>query len=324
MKKTISILLCIIFFCLAACGCGSGEKSSKGEKVKIVTTIFPVYDWVKNIVGDNDNVDITMLIDSGVDLHSFQPSARDIMKISDCDMFVFVGGESDKWTADALKGARNSEMKKLNIMQILGSLKVEEEEKEGMQAEEEEEGEEEEEIEYDEHIWLSLKNAAFACEKITEALCGIDSENAETYIKNNKEYTEKIKELDSRYKDAVKNATNKTLVFADRFPFAYMFKDYGLDYYAAFKGCSAETEASFETVIFLASKVDELGLKNIMKIESSDGSIARTVRENTRSKDQEIVAMNSLQSITANELENGADYLNIMEDNLTALSKVLK
>ena len=249
------------------------DKKSKSSKVSIVTTIFPEYDWVRQLLGDkNQNTELTLLLGNGVDLHSYQPSIQDVAKISTADIFIFVGGESDGWVKDALKNAKNKEMIVLNLMEILGDKVKEEEIVEGMEGEEEEE----EEAEYDEHVWLSLKNAKVICEKITEALCQKDSKNAATYQNNLSEYLAQLDELDWVYSAVINNASKDTLIFGDRFPFRYLVDDYNLNYYAAFVGCSAETEASFKTVIFLANKMDELDSNYIFKIESGDDKLAKT------------------------------------------------
>ena len=324
MKRLTAFLLMIVILCAALCGCSATETKGENnsEKLTIVTTIFPIYDWVKNIVGDTD-AQIEMLLDTGVDLHSFQPTVEDIMKISECDVFIYVGGESDKWVDDALKQKTNPDMIVIDLMDVLKDQIKEEEIIEGMEAEEEEEGEEEEGPEYDEHIWLSLKNAGLSCEAIRDGLIQANTKDEQTYKDNTAAYIEKLNQLDGDYKQAVKDAKVTTLVFGDRFPFRYMVDDYGLSYYAAFIGCSAESEASFETIVFLSGKVDELGLKTIMKIEGSDGSIAQTVKENTKGKDQEILTLDSLQSITAQDVTDGASYLDSMRKNLDALKTAL-
>ena len=323
MKKITAVLLSIVLICAAFCGCTANEQKvdNNTDQLSIVTTIFPIYDWVKNIVGDAD-AQVDILIDTGVDLHSFQPTVQDIMKISECDVFIYVGGESDAWVDDALKQKSNPDMIVIDLMDVLKDQIKEEEIVEGMEAEEEEDGEEEE-PEYDEHIWLSLKNAVLSCEAISDKLCETDENNRQQYRDNADAYVEKLQALNGEYEQTVKDAKVKTLVFGDRFPFRYMVDDYGLNYYAAFIGCSAESEASFETIVFLSDKVDELGLKYIMKIEGSDGSIAQTVKDNTKSKDQEILTLDSLQSVTAQDVANGASYLDIMRENLTGLQTAL-
>ncbi len=339
MKKIISVLLAATMLILSLSACGSTApstatiddvqtaKAAAPSGISIVTTIFPEYDAVNNILGDNPaGAEITMLLDNGVDLHSYQPSAQDILKISTCDLFIYVGGESDEWVEDALKEAVNSNMKVINLMEVLADEIKEEEIVEGMEAEEEEEeGEEgeEEEVEYDEHVWLSLKNTKKLCSAIAGALEEIDPANAGSYSSNADSYIADLDSLDKEYEAAVAAASNDTVLFGDRFPFRYMVDDYDLKYYAAFVGCSAETEASFETIVFLAGKVDELGLPAVLTIESSDVKIAETIKSNTQSKDQQILSMDSMQSTTGADVEKGASYLGIMKDNLEVLKKAL-
>lgn len=304
----------------------AGINKSTDKKMKIVTTIFPEYDWTRNILGEREkDVDLTMLLDNGTDLHSFQPAVKDIMKVSSCDLLIYVGGESDQWIEDALKSAKNKNMKTINLMEVLGDIVKEEETVEGMQGSEHgHDHEDEDEKEYDEHVWTSMRNASVICDAIAETLEEMDSENKEIYHSNVDSYKAKLSALDQKYQDAVDSAKQDTLVFADRFPFRYLVDDYGLNYYAAFSGCSAESEASFKTVTFLAGKLDELGLKTVLTIEKSDDRIAQTVIENTKEKDQKILELNSMQSITSDEIKDGVTYLSVMEDNLKVLEEALK
>ncbi|MCR5736133.1 MAG: metal ABC transporter substrate-binding protein [Eubacterium sp.] len=325
MKRIVSVALAIIMV-MGLTACGGSNKKDDG-KISIVTTIFPEYDWVKEVVGENnDSVEITMLLDNGVDLHSYQPTAEDIMKVTSCDVFIYVGGESDGWVEDALKESVNKDMKVINLMDALKGQVKEEEIVEGMQGEEEEaeEGEEEEGPEYDEHVWLSLKNTKILVQKISDTLGQVDTKHAENYQKNAENYIGKLEDLDVQYKDAVDQSEKKTVLFADRFPFRYLVDDYGISYYAAFVGCSAETEASFETVVFLAKKTDELNLGTVLTIEGSDQKIAKTVVENTKSKKQSIQSMNSMQGITSEDVKKGVTYLKVMEENLKVLEQALK
>lgn len=333
MKKIITLMLVAVLAVCALSGCGTSKsgEDTKDKKIKIVTTIFPEYDWVMQILGDKaDKADVTMLLDKGVDLHSYQPSTADIAKISEADVFIYVGGESDEWVEDVLKEAKNKKLKVINLMDVMGDKAKEEEVKEGMQEEEEEhaeeakDGKEEEEVEYDEHVWLSLKNAKIFTKKIADVLSEVDKDDAKTYQANYESYAKKLDDLDKKYADAVASAKNKTLVFGDRFPFRYLVNDYGLDYYAAFVGCSAESEASFETVTFLAKKIDELGLGNVLTIEGKNHKIAKTVVDNTKNKDQKVLTMDSMQSTTSKDVKDGATYLGIMEKNLEVLKEALK
>ncbi|MCR5330808.1 MAG: metal ABC transporter substrate-binding protein [Lachnospiraceae bacterium] len=340
LRKSYKWLIIALISAAILCGCtAGGPNRPEGEKLRIVTTIFPEYDWVRQILGDRaGDADITLLMENGVDLHSYQPAVDDIIRISDCDLFIYVGGESDEWADDALKEAVNKDMVVLNLMDILADRVKEEETVEGMQAEEDEhtgesyrnagdeeagESQHDARVEYDEHVWLSLRNASVICDKIAEALSGLDPANADHYRSNAKNYREKLEALDERFGEAAKGSV-KTLLFGDRFPFRYLTEDYGLDYYAAFTGCSAETEASFETVIFLAGKVNELELPVILTIDGSDGRIAETVRDNTKSRDQEILTLDSMQSVTQKDISDGVTYISIMENNLKVLEKSLK
>lgn len=295
-------------------------KAKKSDKLKVVTTIFPEYDWAREIIGDKaSNVELTLLLGNGVDLHSYQPSIQDIAKISTADIFIYIGGESDGWVKDALKNATNKNMKVINLMETLGDKLKAEEVKEGMQAEEEED-----EVEYDEHVWLSLRFAKILSTEIANALCEKDAANAAAYKANLSAFAAKLDALDVKYAAAVKAGSKNTILFGDRFPFRYFVEDYGLDYFAAFAGCSAETEASFETVIFLSKKVDELGLNSVLKIESGDGKIARTIIQNTKSKNAKVLTMDAIQSTTLKQAKAGATYLSIMEGNLKVIEEALK
>lgn len=320
MKKYIAVLLIMLMTAVCLPACGSQEKKEEG-KLKIVTTIFPEYDWVREILGNDSQAELTLLLDDGVDLHSYQPTAEDMMKISDCDLFIYVGGESDEWVEDALAETADEDRCVICLLDMLGDDAKTEETVEGMQAEEE--TEEEDGKEKDEHVWLSLKNAQVLSEGIARELVRIDSENADIYEQNIRSYIEKLKKLDASYEEAVQGASGRTLVFADRFPFRYLADDYGLEYYAAFSGCSAETEASFETITFLADKVDELGLKSVMTIDKSDGKIAQTVIDSTKDKNQSILKLDSMQSACAGDVSDGVTYLSVMEQNLEVLRKAL-
>ena len=299
------------------------SSSGSGNKLKIVATIFPEYDGIREILGDRlKDVDLTLLLDNGTDLHSFQPAVKDIMKVSSCDLLIYVGGESDQWIEDALKSAANPDIKTINLMETLKDFIKEEETVEGMQ--EKHHSHEEDEKEYDEHVWTSLRNASAAAEVIADTLAELDPENSDIYKENLRSYQGELSSLDNEYQKTVDQSTHKTLLFADRFPFRYLVDDYGISYYAAFSGCSAESEASFKTITFLAEKVDELGLKEVFTIEKSDDRIAETVIENTRDKDQKVAVLNSMQSITSEEIVDGTTYLSIMEDNLKVLKAALK
>ena len=319
MKKLIEFgLLIILSLIPAISGCGqTGEPTN--DKIDIVCTVFPQYDWVRQILGDKtDDVNLTLLLHNRIDLHNYQPSVDDILKISGCDLFIYVGGESDKWIDDALKQAANKNMVVINLLDILGKSARKEEPIEGMAADGDGE------IAYDEHIWLSLKNARIFCASIENALSALDTGNAGEYKNNLTAYDKKLSALDKEYKAAADAAPVKTLLFGDRFPFRYLFEDYGLDYYAAFPGCSAETEAGFDIIIYLANKTDELNLSAVMVTESADRSLAETIISNTTAKNQQILVLDAIQSVSFDDIKSGTTYLSVMENNLSVLKEALK
>lgn len=360
-KNRIWMLVLSCVFCVSLLsGCGNQNDGSSGKaKYSVVCTIFPEYDWVREVLGErSEEFELTLLLDNGVDLHNYQPSAEDIAKLGACDLFIYVGGESDEWVEPALQQVENPDRQVINLLEVLGDSVKEEEIIEGMEVEEEdkgkdqkeddengegegkvetedgeneegegkaetEDGENEEETEYDEHVWLSLRNASVCVDAIADALAVIDSGNAKAYLDQADAYKKELEALDQEYQETVGQAEQKTLLFGDRFPFRYMAEDYGLTYLAAFAGCSAETEASFETTAFLSQKVDELGLQHVCVIEGSDGKLAQTIIDNTKAKDQDIVSFHSMQSVTAKDAEDGMTYLTVMEKNLEALNQAL-
>lgn len=348
MKKIVIGLLVAILVLGGMAGYTLSTKNNEkedGKKLNILCTTFPQYDWVRGIVGDEKNVNVSFLVDDGVDLHSYQPTTQDMVKISKCDLFVYVGGQSENWVKDALKQSGNKKAVEVNLMEAIGSRAKPEELSEGMEDHdhdhdhdgenghhhEDEDHHHDDEADHDhekgakdEHIWLSLKNAEICVEAISKEIIRLDPDNAEAYKKNTREYLKKIKELDDAYEKAVAGGKKKTVLFGDRFPFRYLMDDYGLKYYGAFPGCSAETEASFETVIFLAKKVDEEGLSAILVLEGSNQKIAGAIKDNTKDKGQKILTLNSMQSVTAKDVEEGTTYLSVMEDNLKVLKEALK
>ncbi|MCD7723334.1 MAG: metal ABC transporter substrate-binding protein [Clostridiales bacterium] len=319
--KIISAIFASILICMPLLSaCSAGVQETQG-RLSVVCTIFPQYDWVSQITAGAD-VEIELLLDSGVDLHSYQPTAEDIVAISNSDLFIYVGGESDEWVDEAMQSISSGGITAVNLLDVLGSQAKEEETVEGMESTEDAD-EDGEEAEYDEHVWLSLKNAQSFCSYIAQQLIELDPENADLYEQNAGAYIAELSELDGEYEQAVGTAERDTLLFCDRFPFRYLTDDYSLNYYAAFSGCSAETEASFETISFLAGKVDELGLSSVIILDGSDGSIAKTVIENTQSGGVRILSLNSMQSITASDVADGASYLDIMRENLEVLATAL-
>ena len=336
MRKKFRILAALMALCLGAAilsGCaGSASSASSGgasgeeKSLRVVATIFPVYDWARQVVGDLPGVELVWLQDTGVDLHSYQPSAADLLNLSSCDLFLYVGGESDSWVDGALEEAVNPDLQALNLLEALGDKARPETLTEGMQAEEDHDGHDhdhEEEETADEHIWLSLRNASLLTGALADALGRLDPDNADAYAANAAAYQAQLAGLDAEYQAAVEGASASALLFGDRFPFRYLADDYGLEVYAAFPGCSAETEASFETVAFLAGKVDQLGLPAVLTIEGSDQRVAQTIIQNTAAQNAALLRLDSMQGTTARDAADGASYLSIMESNLAVLKTAL-
>lgn len=312
--------LCTLFAALTALTLlfASACDFSSDGKLHIVCTIFPQYDWVRELTEGADNVEVTLLEDSGADLHNFQPSVADKVSILNSDLFVYTGGESDDWAKTLLENAEK-DVRSLDLVEALGDRALTEEE--GI----EESGEHghEHEDETDEHIWLSVQNAKVLVSAITEALCGVDEDNAALYRENCENYLIELNELDEAFEETVSSAKRTVLVFADRYPFRYLAHDYGLTCYAAFSGCSAESEASFATILALVRHVEENSLPYVMVLESSTQGIAKQVIDNTESKDQGILVLNSLQSVTREDIGNGATYLGLMKEDLAVLKTAL-
>lgn len=329
MKKVFAFLLSfgLLVSCIVTCA------GAEANQINIVTTIFPIYDWVREVVGDNaSHANITLLLDNGVDLHSYQPTAQDILAISTSDLFIYVGGESDEWVEDVLQSAMNPNLKAINLVDAMGEDIKTEEVVEGMEHDhdhedsedhEEHDHEHEHEDEADEHVWLSLRNAGKLTGIIADTLSEIDPDYAEYYQANASAYIGKLADLDARYTDTVNGSACKTILFGDRFPFRYLADDYGLTYFAAFSGCSAESEASFETIVFLAGKTDELGLPAVLTIEHPKTRIAETIVQATSAKDQKILVLDSMQGTTAADIQAGMTYFSVMESNMEVLKEAL-
>ena len=312
--------LCTLFAALTALTLlvASGCDFSSDGKLHIVCTIFPQYDWVRELTKGAQNVEVTLLEDSGADLHNFQPSAADKVSILNSDLFVYTGGESDDWAKTLLENA-DKDVRSLDLIEALGERALTEEE--GIEESGGHDHEHEDEV--DEHIWLSVQNAKALVSAITEELCGVDEGNAALYRENCENYLIELNELDEAFEETVSSAKRTVLVFADRYPFRYLAHDYGLTCYAAFSGCSAESEASFATILALVKHVEENALPYVMVLENSTQGIAKQVIDNTKSKDQGILVLNSLQSVTREDIESGATYLGLMKEDLAVLKTAL-
>lgn len=312
MKKLIAIFLAVLT--VLCCFCRCGEMPSKTPE--IVVTIYPLYDFARQILGDNPaGLEIELLQKNGTDLHNYQPTAEDTALIGTSKLFAYIGGESDEWTQDVLATA-GGDGRRICLMDTVQGL--EEEAVEGMQEAEEEE----EEGAFDEHIWLSLRNAQSMIDAMCEEICAIDPDHADLYRANADAYIASLDSLDTEYQTAVETASFDTILVADRFPFRYLAADYGLKYYAAFSGCAASLDVSFETVAFLSEKLTELRLPAVLIIDGSDGEVARTVID-TADLDVPVLTLHSCQCVSSEELESGVSYLDIMTSNLEVLKEAL-
>ena len=311
MKK-ISVILAFImlFLCVVTvCAC---TQTGNEDGISVVCTSFAPYDLAREIAGDG--VSVKMLLSPGADSHSYDPTPKDILAVNKCDVFIYVGGESDVWVEDILSSVDNPDMKIVRLIDCTEEL-YHEEHKEGM---EHDHGTEDE---YDEHVWTNPRNAAIICEKIAEALCAVDTENADKYNENLSAYKAELTSLDEAFKKVVAEGNRKTLVFGDRFPLIYFVKAYGLDYYAAFPGCASDTEPSGATVAFLINKVKEENIPVVFHIELSTGKIADTICEATGAAKMQF---NACHNVTKADLEAGVSYLDLMWDNVEALKSALK
>lgn len=338
-RKLLSLLTLGVLCSVSATGCSavleSQAQSEPDGMLDIICVSFAEYDWTKQILGEHlQDVNLTYLLDNGVDLHNYQPSARDMIRISGCDLFIYTGGESGSWVDDLFRTETPDEnLHVIRLTDAVQDVMKTEEYKEGMQTDshhnEHEESEHDHDhelsqsLEYDEHVWLSVRNAEKICDVICENLCELDAVHAEDYQKNLEQYQAELNDLDQEFIRMTEQSSVKTLIFGDRFPFRYFMDDYGLDYYAAFTGCSSDTEASFETIVFLAGKADELHAEAIFRIENSSDSLAQSIISSTQQKQQKILCLDSMQSVTAQEIADGASYLSIMRENRDTLSEVL-
>ncbi len=321
MKK-VWIVCFTMLLSIAAVSCGRNSTvQDDPAKMNVVATIFPQYDFVREIAGDR--VDLQLLLPPGAESHSYEPTPKDMIAIQNCDVFIYVGGESDVWIEDILSSSDNDGMQRVALMDCVDT--VEEELVEGMEEEEPEHEaaaeEEHHEAEYDEHVWTSPRNAILITEKLTDALAAADGENETFYRKNCEAYTAKLRELDAQYRETVEQSTGKTLVFGDRFPFRYLADAYGLSYYAAFPGCSSETEPSAATISFLIRKVQEEQIPVVFHIEFSNEKIADAICESTGAKK---MLLHSCHNVSLEDMEAGVSYLSLMQDNLKHLKEALQ
>ena len=328
MSKKIICVLLVLCAILSLYSCATTTEKENGGKIKILCTLFPQYDWIKNITAGADNIEVSLIIANGTDPHSYQPTAADIMSISNCDMLIYVGGDSDTWVKKAIERSKNQDINAVALTELEGitlhDISSASHSHEGHDhVEHSHEGHSHSAL--DEHLYLSLNNACEAVRALANKLCAIDSENRELYLKNSLEYTLKLENLSQSFKTEVEKVPeeNRFILFADRFPFVYLLSDYGIHYSAAFEGCTTDVDADFDTVIRLIHEADEHNVNYIAVTESSDKTLANTVISSTKSKEQKIITLNSMQSITKTQIENGTTYLSLMQENINQVKIAL-
>lgn len=319
MKRLISLLLAGVLLLGALCGCSAPAKQEEG--LSVVATIFPQYDFARQVMGSSD--DLTMLLRPGQEVHSYEPTPQDIIAIQNCDLFIYVGGESDAWIEDVLEGMDTSHMVILSLMDLVDPL---EEDTDSVLENPEEHSHEDGEAthlhqeEYDEHVWTSPKNAMLITQAICDALCDIDPSNAQTYRQNTADYLEQLEGLDQDFREVISNAGRDTLIFGDRFPLLYFVREYGLNYYAAFPGCASETEPSAATVARLIDLVREEQVPVVYQIELSNGNIARSIADSSGAK---VETFYTCHNITRDDFNAGETYLSLMKRNVNSLKEAL-
>lgn len=319
MKRLLSLLLAGVLLLGTLCGCSAPAKQEEG--LSVVATIFPQYDFARQVMGSSNH--LTMLLRPGQEVHSYEPTPQDIIAIQNCDLFIYVGGESDAWIEDVLEGMDTSHMVILSLMDLVDPL---EEDTDSVLENPEEHSHEDGEAthlhqeEYDEHVWTSPKNAMLITQAICDALCGIDPSNAQTYRQNTAAYLEQLDGLDQDFREVISNASRDTLIFGDRFPLLYFVREYGLNYYAAFPGCASETEPSAATVARLIDLVREEQVPVVYQIELSNGNIARSIADSSGAK---VETFYTCHNITRDDFNAGETYLSLMERNVNSLKEAL-
>ena len=325
MKKRLISVLLLICLAFSLFSCTASREKENDEGLTILCTLFPQYDWLRNITEGVEGIELSLIIANGADPHSYQPTATDIMNISNCDVLVYLGGDSDAWLSEALERSGNESITRIALSELDGitlrEISASSHSHEGH--EHSHEGHEHSSV--DEHLYLSLKNASVATNALADVLSAKDPENAELYAKNAEAYIEKLEGMSADFEESLATLDDESrfILFADRFPFVYLLSDYDVHYSAAFEGCTTDVDAGFDTVIRLIEEADEHEIKYIAVTESSDKALAETVASSTKTNIEEIIVLNSMQSVTSVQIKNGADYLSIMQENLNAINKAL-
>ena len=296
--------------CLCSCASQNEADNKDSQKLKIISTVFPPYDLARQIAGDN--ADISILLPPGSESHTYEPTAKEIIEIQNCDIFLYIGGENEQWAEKIISSNKSDSVKTVKLIDCVKTLE---------EAElHEEEHEEEHSHETDEHIWTSPKNEQLMLTAVYDAICEADPENKAVYTKNKDSYNEQLTELDKAYKEAVGNAKNKTIIMADKFPFRYLAEEYGLDFYAAFSSCSDESEPSAAAMTSLISKIKELKIPFVYYLEFSSTKVADTLCSETGASS---LMLHSCHNVSKEDLDKGVTYVDLMKQNLENLKTAL-
>lgn len=335
-KKITRIIVTLVLLLAVAGGLAYFAKKHQSDsttsEVKIVSTVFPGYDFARSVVGDNAS--LTLLVHPGSETHSYEPSPQDIVAVQQCDLFIYVGGESESWVDKVIINLDTSKTKVIRMMDYVDV--VEEEIVDGMESDEHTDAidyehdhddhdhnhhhDDEEAVEYDEHVWTSPKNAIKLVQAIRDQLVVLNADKADLYRSNAASYIASLEHLDQDIRTHVAQAKRKELIFGDRFPLRYFVEEYDLDYYAAFPGCSSQTEASAATIAFLTQKIKQDNIPYIFKIELSNNRIAETLAAETGA---EVLEFHALHNLSKEDFDAGKTYLEIMRQNLDNLDKAL-
>lgn len=296
--------------CLCSCASQNETDNKDSQKLKIISTVFPPYDLARQIAGDN--ADISILLPPGSESHTYEPTAKEIIEIQNCDIFLYIGGENEQWAEKIISSNKTDSVKTVKLIDCVKTL-----EESDLH---EEEHHEEHSHETDEHIWTSPKNEQLMLTAVYDAICEADPENKAVYTKNKDSYNGQLTELDKAYKEAVGNAKNKTIIMADKFPFRYLAEEYGLDFYAAFSSCSDESEPSAAAMTSLISKIKELKIPVVYYLEFSSTKVADTLCSETGASS---LMLHSCHNVSKEDLDKGVTYVDLMKQNLENLKTAL-
>lgn len=298
---------------LCACSSESSYSNSDSGKLKIISTVFPPYDLARQIAGDN--AEISILLPPGSEIHNYEPSAKDMIAIRNCDIFLYIGGENEQWAEKLINSNDTENVTAVKLIDYVPTLSEDEHDHDH-----DHDHEHEHEHETDEHIWTSPKNAQLMLSAVYDAICKVDPSDKQTYTKNKDAYAKQLSDLDDAYRSAVDNAKNKTIVLADKFPFRYLAHEYGLEFSAAFAACSDESEPGVSTMIKLTKTIKENNIPAVYYLEFSSTKIADTLCDETGATK---LMLHSCHNVSKQDIENNVSYVDLMKQNLENLKLTL-